>query len=532
MSESSAKRKRVVVSMETRLQVLKRIDRGESVAKICRELNVGKSTVNDWRRDRSSIEDFCLKIESDKTLSTRCTKKKPHCDIVDEALWLWFLQERRRGTPISGPILKEKALAIHQKIENRREFVASEGWIDRWKKRHGVHFASVSGEKLSADATGAADFKTKFEEMIAMEELTPEQVYNMDETGLNFKMLPDKTFLSSQEKSGAGFKQNKDRITVGVCSNAAGTHKIPLFVIGKSAKPRAFKNLNPSSLPVYYRSQKSAWMSSDLFSEWFESEFVPKVKRHLKSINLPIKAILVLDNAPTHPDKVTCDTADIKIIFLPPNVTSLIQPMDQGVIETFKRRYRRKFLSEILQRSENEDTPLLEIVKKINIKDVIYMSATAYEEIPASTFVKSWRKLWSDVEKLVANEPLSEDEHAENESTQDLTRALQLQPEDIEDWMINCDEDLENEFLTDEEIISLATKEDFEDNEEDVGVEEVEKVTHSEARNAMEVALRYIEQQQNSTAVDILVIKKWRDIAFKNSVTILKQKKITEFFKK
>lgn len=34
-------------------------------------------------------------------------------------------------------------------------------------------------------------------------------------------------------------------------------HKLPGFVIGKSVKLRAFKNLNVSSFPVYYRVQKS-----------------------------------------------------------------------------------------------------------------------------------------------------------------------------------------------------------------------------------------------------------------------------------
>ncbi|XP_050313664.1 jerky protein homolog-like [Anthonomus grandis grandis] len=204
--------------------------------------------------------------------------------------------------------------------------------------------------------------------MVKTEELSPEQVYSMNETGLNIKILPEKTFLGSHEQSASGFKKNKERITVAVCSNAAGTHKIPLFVIGKSAKPRAFKNLNPSSLPVYYKSQKSAWMNSDLLKEWFNLEFVPRVKKHLKSVNLPIKAVLVLDNAPTHPHD--CDVDVIRLVYLPPNVTSLVQPMDQGVIES------RKLVSEILQHSESEDKGLLDVIKKINIKDVIYMLAT------------------------------------------------------------------------------------------------------------------------------------------------------------
>lgn len=38
------------------------------------------------------------------------------------------------------------------------------------------------------------------------------------------------------------FETNKDRLTVDLCSNATGTHKLPLFVIGKSIKYRVFKN--------------------------------------------------------------------------------------------------------------------------------------------------------------------------------------------------------------------------------------------------------------------------------------------------
>lgn len=43
-------------------------------------------------------------------------------------------------------------------------------------------------------------------------------------------------------------KLAKDRLTVATCTNANGAHKLPLFVIGKSKKSRAFKNINSSRL--------------------------------------------------------------------------------------------------------------------------------------------------------------------------------------------------------------------------------------------------------------------------------------------
>ena len=95
---------------------------------------------------------------------------------------------------------------------------------------------------------------------------------------------------------------------------------------------------------VKYRSQKNLWMTSDIFLDWFMKEFVPAVKRFLKKKKLPQKAILLLDNAPSHPSEDELEKDDIKAKFLPPNVTSLIQPMDQGVIENIKRRYRKRLM--------------------------------------------------------------------------------------------------------------------------------------------------------------------------------------------
>ena len=117
-------------------------------------------------------------------------------------------------------------------------------------------------------------------------------------------------------------------MTIATCSNTNGSHKLPLFVIGKFKKPRAFKNFNLSSLPVYYHNQKSAWMDSNLFKNWCPDEFVPAVEEHLKSKNLLVHVILVIDNAPSHLAESELKKGQIKAMFLPPNVTSFIQLMD------------------------------------------------------------------------------------------------------------------------------------------------------------------------------------------------------------
>ncbi|XP_066903730.1 jerky protein homolog-like [Halyomorpha halys] len=228
--------------------------------------------------------------------------RKPASEVLDEAIWLWFCQEREKGTPLSGPLIKAKATSLHSALNAEGDFHASEGWLHRWKKRHGIQQFTISGEKLSADQEAATAFIDLFRNILVNEELSTEQVYNLDETGLNFKMLPNKTLAAKNNKNIVGYKLAKERLTLALCSNGSGTHKLPLFVIGKSRKPRAFKNIsNLSALPVHYRVQKSAWMDRELFSEWFNNVFVPEVANYLKNKNLPQKAILLLDNAPSHP---------------------------------------------------------------------------------------------------------------------------------------------------------------------------------------------------------------------------------------
>lgn len=74
--------------------------------------------------------------------------------------------------------------------------------------------------------------------MIKARNLAREQVYNCDETRLNWKALPEETLATMSEKAAPGFKMQKDRITIMVCSNASGLHQLLLLVVRKSKKPR------------------------------------------------------------------------------------------------------------------------------------------------------------------------------------------------------------------------------------------------------------------------------------------------------
>ena len=68
----------------------------------------------------------------------------------------------------------------------------------------------------------------------------------------------------------AGRKKNKERLSIALCKNANGSHKLNPLVIGKFAKPRCFKNINISNLPITYQNNSKAWMLSTIFQEWLQ----------------------------------------------------------------------------------------------------------------------------------------------------------------------------------------------------------------------------------------------------------------------
>ncbi|GFU80946.1 tigger transposable element-derived protein 1 [Trichonephila clavipes] len=78
-----------------------------------------------------------------------------------------------------------------------------------------------------------------------------------------------------------------------------------------------------------------AWMTTAIFTEWFNNCFVPEVEAYMKEKSLDFKVLLIVDNAASHPQ---LEHPNVQLVFFPPN-TSLIQPLDQGIIALFKKYY-------------------------------------------------------------------------------------------------------------------------------------------------------------------------------------------------
>ena len=193
-------------------------------------------------------------------------------------------------------------MILSEKVPHTFIFKASNGWFHKFKQHHGIYVLFIQCEKLSSDVQVSEEFVTMAAGFLLWG-YTLNDIFNADEFGMFWKALPSRTSATEEEKFASGMKSLKDRITTMACANASGTIKIPLLIIGKTKKPRCFKNVK--TLPVKYNAQESALMNREIFTDWFIKVFIPTARKHANR-----KILLPLDNAPAHPSKDLLNSID------------------------------------------------------------------------------------------------------------------------------------------------------------------------------------------------------------------------------
>jgi hypothetical protein len=224
-------------------------------------------------------------------------------------------------------------------------------WLSKFKQVYGWRRRVVHGEASAAYERSVERGKKLLPQILASYDMG--DVYNADEAALLHGQTPQKRIVNHISKA-TNAKKALHRLTVTLCINATGTHSIPPQVIIKSAgrkdrrppRPQSLKDVNLHQLGVIYSWNSNAWMTSELFEQFLR---VCKRQVLLKKGRKP--DILLIDGFSGHkPPSDDCVSFDIgegmrgfywefvTVIWLPPNTTSQIQPLDAGVINAFKVR--------------------------------------------------------------------------------------------------------------------------------------------------------------------------------------------------
>jgi hypothetical protein len=169
-----------------------------------------------------------------------------------------------------------------------------------------------------------------------------DNILNMDKTGLFWKLIPDCILTIKARSRG---KKSKDQVTLVFTISASGKNEL-VWCIAKSKNPQYFKKINPKLLCIMYQYNKTKWITGLIIEEylqWLDN----KIRGEQR------KVLLLLDNFSSHELRVQLvdrkEALDnVRIEWLPLNTISYWQPLDQGIIASFKLQYRRYWISYML----------------------------------------------------------------------------------------------------------------------------------------------------------------------------------------
>lgn len=491
----SSKRTHKCLSISEKKACIQAVVDGKKKSEVAKRFNIPPSTLTSILKKKEIIAGI---PSSSKAKRQKCGEFPE----LERSLVTWFAQCRQLNVPVGGVMMREKAKFFAERlaIDN---FRASDGWFDRFKKRHNISFRKLSGESASVSDNVCLEWKGKLSELI--NNYQPMNIFNADETGLFFKCLPDRSMCFKDEKCHGG-KNSKDRVTVLLAANMDGTEKLKPLMIGKSAKPRCFKNIK--SFPMIYRSNRKAWMTSEVFHEW------------LKLLNNDMarqnrKILLFIDNCTAHNN--TSNLSHVKVEFLPANTTSKLQPLDQGIIKNFKTFYRKEVVQLLLNSIEEGTTHSISLLSAMSIAD------KAWQNVSQTTIQNCFRACGFVKEGLhtCAN---YEHNFSIDVDTLDWDRLPQSEEITFDDF-VHFDDDLAvTGILTDEDILAEEDGEISDDDGDDAPT-----ISFKEAKACINTLRQFMSTHlvKDDVFSAIVTLDNNIDRARQQS---LRQKKITDFF--
>ncbi|XP_027716076.1 tigger transposable element-derived protein 1-like [Vombatus ursinus] len=464
--------KRKTFSIEEKLEIIKRFERNERTCDIARATGIKESTLRAIRDNAVRIKETSM--TGTTTISAKSVRIRPkEIAEMERLLSIWIEGKKSRTTFLT---IKGKALSIYADLKRKSPnpaevapFRASCGWFSGFKHRYNFCNLQFSREASRAEQKAAKEFPAVIQKLIKEEGYTLDQIFNFDETIIYYKRMPRRTYIPKAEKHAQGYKASKDRLTVMFGANASGDLKLKPVVVYRSDNPRALKGIVKASLGVHYRYSKKGWMTAQICIDIF-AEFFPVIEYYCKKKNLAFKILIIIDNAPSHPPTIAELNPKVKFVFLPQEITSLIQPLDQGVIALFKAYYLKRTFKMLIAATggENAETAT-EFWKRVNIKMAIDIIVEAWNDVTKECLHRVWKKMLPNlIHNFEECEP-SEQFKKIRASCVDLAKQIgfeEVEDEDIEEFLEPHSND-----LTTEDLQQLADgqveAEDEEDDDDD-----------------------------------------------------------------
>jgi hypothetical protein len=252
-------------------------------------------------------------------------------------------------------------------------------------------------------------------------------------------------------------------------------------------------------------------MTSEIFNRWL---FKFNLAMHGR------KVLLIIDNASSH--KILRSYSNVTLHFLPPNMTSKIQPLDAGIIRCFKARYKRQYVQWLVDNIEAGS-----VQKNISLIDSIVFAVKSWLSIEETIISNCW------LHSGIVPAPEAAVLKAESDYKKVVDLDLRNLSENFKSLSVSVtvDEYLDADNLDQEELHSAAEiTEDEEDASEDEEEDTEEVILGSEAMRCFLKLNSYLLQNYEETQKEQKLLNqiaaKLRSLVIKSK----KQKSINDYF--
>ncbi|GFU39838.1 major centromere autoantigen B [Nephila pilipes] len=136
--------KRKCLSIKQKKIILQEVDKDIKKNDIALKFDIPPNSLSTIIKNRDKLQNY--------DSSNSCSKGLRTCvyEDVDEAVLKWIHTIRDKNVPISGPFVIEKALQL-EKALGYYQFLGSNGWLEKFKKKHGIVAKVQSGESKDVD---------------------------------------------------------------------------------------------------------------------------------------------------------------------------------------------------------------------------------------------------------------------------------------------------------------------------------------------------------------------------------------------
>jgi hypothetical protein len=310
-----------------------------SLSKSSQMYGIPKGTLHRHLHDKNKISNGITKFHGRaKTLSEELEQQLvEHCLKLESMFFGLRIDDLRR---LAFDLAEANGIGHNFNVAQR---MAGKKWFYAFMKRHPE--LSIREPEATSMSRAQGFNKERVKSFFALlgkvydeEKITPDRLFNMDETSLSTVQDGQCKIIAAKGKKRIGAMTSNERgesVTSVVCVSASGFY-VPPMLIYKRKRMKAEMTVGAPPGTVF-GTQEKGWMSNDGFLVWLR-HFISVVKPSMQS-----KVILVLDGHVTHAKNLAAielaRESGVRMISLPPHTTHRLQPLDVAFFLPLSRYY-------------------------------------------------------------------------------------------------------------------------------------------------------------------------------------------------